>query len=297
MSDLPPRLIEVAVEPKSAADQRRMGEALVRLAAEDSGFSFEVESQSGQTIIKGFSETHLEVVAERLKHEFKVKANIGAPQVAYRETISRAADVDYTHKKLTGASGEYARVKVRFEPLPRGSGYRFENAVIGGTVPTAYIPGVEKGLKDSLKTGVLAGFPVMDFSATLYDGAYHDVDSSALAFETAARGAFKEGMQKAGPKLLEPVMRVEVVTQRDHLPSVLDDLKKRRAEIADRSPTDRDARVITALIPLANLFGYNRSLRLLSQGHATCSIEFSHYAPVPPTDPDPPFRPAVGMRA
>ena len=295
MSKLPPSLIEIAVEPKLAADREKLGAALARLATEDPSFRVAVDHESGQTIIKGMSETHLEIAVERLKREFKVEANIGAPQVAYRETISRKADIDYTHKKQTGGSGQYARVKITFEPLPPGSGYQFENDVTGGAVPKEYIPGVEKGLKDSLKSGVLAGFPVIDVKATLCDGAYHDVDSSALAFEIAARSAFREGIQKAGPLLLEPVMRVEVVTPRDYMGDVIGDLKSRRGRITSQDHRG-NAEVINATVPLSNLFGYINTLRSISRERANCSMDFSHYAPVL-IDPDPPFRPAVGMRA
>ena len=291
------RLIEIAIEPKTVADAQRLARALARLAAEDPLFGFQIDAESGQTIVQGVSETHLEIVVERLKREFRVEANIGAPQVAYRETISRKADVDYTHKKQTGGSGQYARVKIRFEPLRPGSGYKFENAVVGGTVPKEYIPAVEKGLKGSLQSGVLAGFPVIDFKATLYDGAYHHVDSSALAFEIAARAAFKEGVRKAGPVLLEPIMRVEVVTPREYMADVIGDLSSRRGLITGQSQRG-DAEVINAMVPLVNLFGYVDTLRSMSQGRATGLIEFSHYAPIPPPiDPDPPFRPAAGMRA
>ncbi|HKF72164.1 MAG TPA: elongation factor G [Stellaceae bacterium] len=278
--EFPDPVIEIAVEPKTKADQEKMGQALARLATEDPSFRVAVDHESGQTIIKGMGELHLEIIVDRMKREFKVEANIGAPQVAYRETISRKADVDYTHKKQTGGSGQYARVKVIFEPLPPGSGYQFENDVVGGTVPKEYIPGVEKGLKGSLESGVLAGFPVIDFKATLYDGAYHDVDSSALAFEIAARAAFKEGMQKAGPKLLEPVMRVEVVTPREYMGDVIGDLNSRRGRITGQDQRG-NAEVINAMVPLANMFGYVNTLRSMSQGRAQYTMHFDHYEQVP----------------
>jgi len=278
--EFPDPVIEIAVEPKTKADQEKMGQALSRLATEDPSFRVSVDHESGQTIIKGMGELHLEIIVDRMKREFKVEANIGAPQVAYRETISRVADVDYTHKKQTGGSGQFARVKIRFEPLPPGSGYQFENEVVGGTVPKEYIPGVEKGLKGSIDSGVLAGFPVIDFKAVLWDGAYHDVDSSALAFEIAARAAFKEGMQKAGPKLLEPIMRVEVVTPRDYMGDVIGDLNSRRGRITGQDQRG-NAEVIGAMVPLANMFGYVNTLRSMSQGRAQYTMHFDHYEQVP----------------
>jgi len=278
--EFPDPVIEIAVEPKTKADQEKMGQALARLATEDPSFRVAVDHESGQTIIKGMGELHLEIIVDRMKREFKVEANVGAPQVAYRETISRAADVDYTHKKQTGGSGQFARVKIRFEPLPPGSGYQFENDVVGGNVPKEYIPGVEKGLKGSLDSGVLAGFPVIDFKASLYDGAYHDVDSSALAFEIAARAAFKEGIAKAGPKLLEPIMRVEVVTPRDYMGDVIGDLNSRRGRITGQDQRG-NAEVINAMVPLANMFGYVNTLRSMSQGRAQYTMHFDHYEQVP----------------
>jgi elongation factor G len=215
-----------------------------------------------------------------MKRDYKVDANIGAPQVAYRETISRTADVDYTHKKQTGGSGQFARIKVRFEPLPPGSGFEFENDVVGGNVPKEYIPGVEKGIKGSMDSGPLAGFPVIDFKATLYDGAYHDVDSSVLAFEIAARAAFKEGIMKAGPKLLEPMMRVEVVTPEDYMGDVIGDLNSRRGQVTGMDSRG-NARVVTAMVPLANMFGYVNTLRSMSQGRAQYTMHFDHYEQVP----------------
>ncbi len=278
--EFPDPVIEIAVEPKTKGDQEKMGAALARLATEDPSFRVAVDHESGQTIIKGMGELHLEIIVDRMKREFKVEANIGAPQVAYRETITRIAEVDYTHKKQTGGSGQYARVKMRFEPQPAGSGFEFENDVVGGTVPKEYIPGVEKGLRGSLESGVLAGFPVIDFKASLYDGAYHDVDSSALAFEIAARAAFKEGMQKAGPKLLEPIMRVEVVTPRDYMGDVIGDLNSRRGRITGQDQRG-NAEVINAMVPLANMFGYVNTLRSMSQGRAQYTMHFDHYEQVP----------------
>jgi len=278
--EFPEPVIEIAVEPKTKADQEKMGAALARLATEDPSFRVAVDKESGQTVIKGMGELHLEIIVDRMKREFKVEANVGAPQVAYRETITRASEVDYTHKKQTGGSGQFARVKIRFEPLPAGSGYQFENDVVGGTVPKEYIPGVEKGLKGSIDNGVLAGFPVIDFKATLYDGAYHDVDSSALAFEIASRAAFKEGISKAGPKLLEPIMRVEVVTPRDYMGDVIGDLNSRRGRITGQDQRG-NAEVINAMVPLANMFGYVNTLRSMSQGRAQYTMHFDHYEQVP----------------
>ena len=278
--EFPDPVIEIAVEPKTKGDQEKMGQALARLATEDPSFRVAVDHESGQTIIKGMGELHLEIIVDRMKREFKVEANIGAPQVAYRETISRQADVDYTHKKQTGGSGQYARVKMRFEPLPPGSGFEFENDVVGGTVPKEYVPGVEKGVKGSLDNGVLAGFPVIDLKVTLTDGAYHEVDSSALAFEIAARAAMKEGLAKAGPKLLEPIMRVEVVTPRDYMGDVIGDLNSRRGRITGQDQRG-NAEVINAMVPLANMFGYVNNLRSMSQGRAQYTMHFDHYEQVP----------------
>ena len=278
--EFPEPVIEIAVEPKTKGDQEKMGQALARLATEDPSFRVAVDKESGQTVIKGMGELHLEIIVDRMKREFKVEANVGAPQVAYRETITRPSEVDYTHKKQSGGSGQFARVKIRFEPMPAGSGFEFENDVVGGSVPKEYIPGVEKGLKGSLENGVLAGFPVIDLKATLYDGAYHDVDSSALAFEIAARAAFKEGIQKAAPKLLEPVMRVEVVTPRDYMGDVIGDLNSRRGRITGQDQRG-NAEVINAMVPLANMFGYVNTLRSMSQGRAQYTMHFDHYEQVP----------------
>ncbi|MBM3950327.1 MAG: elongation factor G [Rhodospirillales bacterium] len=278
--EFPDPVIEVAVEPKTKSDQEKMGVALMRLAAEDPSFRVSSDPESGQTVIKGMGELHLEIIVDRMKREFKVEANVGAPQVAYRETISRAAEVDYTHKKQSGGSGQYARVKIRFEPLPPGSGYQFENDVVGGNVPKEYIPGVQKGLNSAIDTGILAGFPVTDLKCTLYDGAYHDVDSSALAFEIAARAAFREGMQKAGPKLLEPVMRVEVVTPDEYMGDIIGDLNSRRGHVTGMDQRG-NARIVNAQVPLANMFGYVNTLRSMSQGRAQFTMHFDHYAEVP----------------
>ncbi len=278
--EFPDPVIEVAVEPKTKSDQERMGMALARLANEDPSFRVASDFESGQTIIKGMGELHLEIIVDRMKREFKVEANVGAPQVAYRETITRAVDHDYTHKKQTGGSGQYARIKLHFEPLPAGGGYEFENDVVGGSVPKEYVPGVVKGLDSARQNGVLAGFPVIDFKVTLIDGAYHDVDSSSLAFEIAARAAFKEGIAKAAPKLLEPVMKVEAVTPEEYMGDVIGDLNSRRGQIVSMD-TRANARVITAMVPLANMFGYVNTLRSMSQGRATYSMHFDHYEQVP----------------
>jgi len=278
--EFPDPVIEIAVEPKTKSDQEKMGQALARLATEDPSFRVSVDHESGQTVIKGMGELHLEIIVDRMRREFKVDANVGAPQVAYRETISRTAEIDYTHKKQTGGSGQFARVKLRFEPLPPGSGFEFENDVVGGSVPKEYVPGVEKGIRSSMDTGVIAGFPVIDFKAVLYDGAYHDVDSSVLAFEIASRAAFKEGIQKAGPRLLEPVMRVEVVTPEDYMGDVIGDLNSRRGQVTGMD-TRGNARVVSAMVPLANMFGYVNTLRSMSQGRAQYTMHFDHYEQVP----------------
>ena len=278
--EFPEPVIEVAVEPKSTADQEKMGMALARLAQEDPSFRVSVDHESGQTVIKGMGELHLEIIVDRMKREFKVDANVGAPQVAYRETITKPAEVDYTHKKQTGGTGQFARVKLLFEPLPPGGGFAFENRVVGGAVPKEYVPGVQKGLESSMATGVVAGFPVIDLKVALMDGAYHDVDSSVLAFEIATRAAFREGVQKAGPTLLEPIMRVEVVTPEDYLGDVIGDLNSRRGQISGMDQRG-NARAVTAMVPLANMFGYVNTLRSMSQGRAQYTMQFDHYEPVP----------------
>jgi elongation factor G len=278
--EFPDPVIEVAVEPKTKQDQEKMGAALARLAAEDPSFRVSVDQESGQTVIKGMGELHLEIIVDRMRREFKVGANVGAPQVAYRESMTRVAEVDYTHKKQSGGSGQYARIKIRVEPKPAGTGVVFENECVGGSVPREFVPAVEKGLRQAAEAGVLAGFPVIDFQATLYDGAYHDVDSSALAFEIAARAAFREVAAKAGVKLLEPIMRVEVVTPQDFVGDVIGDLSARRGQ-----PTGADSRgnaqVIRGTVPLANMFGYVNNLRSMTQGRATYTMHFDHYAQVP----------------
>jgi elongation factor G len=273
-------LISIAVEPKTKADQEKMGQALARLATEDPSFRVSVDHESAQTVIQGMGELHLEIIVDRMKREFKVDANVGAPQVAYRETITRSAEIDYIHRKQTGGAGQFARVKIRFEPMPPGSGFVFENDVVGGTVPKEYVPGVEKGLKSAAENGIIAGYPMIDFKAELFDGAYHEVDSSVLAFEIAARAAFKDGIVKASPRLLEPIMRVEVVTPDDYMGDVIGDLNSRRGQVTGMDSRG-NARVINAMVPLANMFGYVNTLRSMSQGRAQYTMHFDHYEQVP----------------
>ena len=278
--EFPDPVIEIAVEPKTKADQEKMGQALARLAAEDPSFRVSSDEESGQTIIKGMGELHLDIIVDRMKREFSVEANIGAPQVAYRETIKAPTDVDYTHKKQSGGAGQFARIKVTFEPLPPGSGYEFSSKVVGGNVPKEYIPGVEKGFLSSLDTGPLSGFPVTDLKIELYDGASHDVDSSVMAFEIAARAAFREGVMKASPCLLEPVMKVEVVTPEEYMGDIIGDLNSRRGNVGSMDQRG-NARVISCMVPLANMFGYVNTLRSMSQGRAQFSMHFNHYAELP----------------
>ncbi|MBT7956110.1 MAG: elongation factor G, partial [Rhodospirillaceae bacterium] len=278
--EFPDPVIEIAVEPKTKADQEKMGQALGRLAAEDPSFRVASDEESGQTIIKGMGELHLDIIVDRMKREFSVEANIGQPQVAYRETIRAATDIDYTHKKQSGGAGQFARIKIRFEPLPPGSGYEFTSKVVGGNVPKEYIPGVEKGLKSALETGPLSGFPVTDLKAELYDGASHDVDSSVMAFEIAARAAFREGVMKAKPCLLEPVMKVEVVTPEEYMGDIIGDLNSRRGNVGSMDQRG-NARVISCMVPLANMFGYVNTLRSMSQGRAQFTMHFDHYAELP----------------
>jgi len=278
--EFPEPVIEVAVEPKSKADQEKMGIALNRLAQEDPSFRVTSDVESGQTIIKGMGELHLEILVDRMKREFKVDANVGAPQVAYRESVTKTAEIDYTHKKQTGGSGQFARIKLVIEPGEPGSGVTFESAIVGGSVPKEYIPGVDKGVQQSKDSGVIAGFPVIDFKVTLVDGASHDVDSSVLAFEIATRAAMREGLAKAGPKLLEPIMRVEVVTPEEYMGDVIGDLNSRRGQVSGMDQRG-NARVVTAMVPLANMFGYVNTLRSMSQGRAQYTMHFDHYEQVP----------------
>ncbi|MDV7271111.1 elongation factor G [Thioclava sp. A2] len=276
----PDPVIEIAVEPKSKADQEKMGLALARLAAEDPSFRVETNFESGQTIMKGMGELHLDILVDRMKREFKVEANIGAPQVAYRETISRAAEIDYTHKKQTGGTGQFARVKLVIDPTEPGEGYSFESKIVGGAVPKEYIPGVEKGIQSVMDSGPLAGFPVIDFKVALIDGAFHDVDSSVLAFEIATRAAMREGLKKAGAKLLEPIMKVEVVTPEEYTGGIIGDLTSRRGMVQGQD-TRGNANVINAFVPLANMFGYINTLRSMSSGRAVFTMIFDHYEGVP----------------
>ena len=276
----PEPVIEVAVEPKTKADQEKMGLALSRLATEDPSFRVTSDAESGQTIIKGMGELHLEIIVDRMKREFKVEANVGAPQVAYRETITKMAEVDYTHKKQSGGSGQFARIELRFEPQEPGVPYSFESTIVGGSVPKEYIPGVEKGLLQASGTGIIAGFPVIDYKVTLFDGAYHDVDSSVLAFEIAAKAAFREGIAKADPRLLEPVMKVEVVTPEEYMGDIIGDLNSRRGQVSGMDQRG-NARVVNAMVPLASMFGYVNTLRSMSQGRAQFTMQFDHYEQVP----------------
>ncbi|HEU4659588.1 MAG TPA: elongation factor G [Pseudolabrys sp.] len=278
--EFPDPVIEIAIEPKSKADQEKLGVALAKLAAEDPSFRVSTDQESGQTILKGMGELHLDIKVDILKRTYKVDANIGAPQVAYREKITKPAEVDYTHKKQTGGSGQFARVKIIAEPTEPGTPFTFENEIVGGAVPKEFIPGVEKGLESVLNAGILAGFPVVDLKVRLVDGNYHDVDSSALAFEIASRAALREAMQKAKPALLEPIMKVEVVTPEDYTGSVIGDLNSRRGQIQGQDMRG-NANVINAMVPLANMFGYVNTLRSMSQGRATFTMQFDHYAETP----------------
>ncbi len=276
----PDPVIEIAVEPKTKADQEKMSAGLQRLAAEDPSFRVETDIESGQTIMKGMGELHLDILVDRLKREFKVEANIGAPQVAYRETVSKEAEIDYTHKKQSGGSGQFARVKMIVTPTEPGEGFSFESRIVGGSVPKEYIPGVEKGIKSVMDSGPLAGFPVIDFKVALVDGAFHDVDSSVLAFEIAARAAMREGLRKAGAKLLEPIMKVEVVTPDEYTGNIIGDLTSRRGQVQGQDSRG-NAVVINSFVPLANMFGYINTLRSMSSGRAQFTMLFDHYEPVP----------------
>ena len=278
--EFPEPVIELSVEPKTKADQEKMGVALNRLAAEDPSFRVSTDHESGQTIIKGMGELHLEILVDRMKREFKVEANVGAPQVAYREYLKKPVDIDYTHKKQSGGTGQFGRVKVKLTPGERGAGIIFKDEIKGGNIPKEYIPAIEKGFRETAATGSLVGFPIIDFEITLYDGAYHDVDSSALAFEITARGAMREAAQKSGITLLEPVMKVEVVTPEDYLGDVIGDMNSRRGQIQG-TDTRGNAQAVTAMVPLANMFGYVNSLRSFTQGRASYSMQFSHYDEVP----------------
>jgi elongation factor G len=276
----PDPVIEIAVEPKTKGDQEKMSQGLARLAAEDPSFRVETDLESGQTIMKGMGELHLDILVDRLKREFKVEANIGAPQVAYRETIGHEVEHTYTHKKQSGGSGQFAEVKLIISPTEPGEGYSFESRIVGGAVPKEYIPGVEKGIKSVMDSGPLAGFPVIDFKVALIDGKFHDVDSSVLAFEIAARMGMREGMKKAGAKLLEPIMKVEVITPEDYTGGIIGDLTSRRGQVTGQEPRG-NAVAINAMVPLANMFGYINTLRSMSSGRAQFTMQFDHYDPVP----------------
>jgi elongation factor G len=297
MPNPPHGLVEQAIEPKSKADQEKLGVALTKMVAEDPSFTVFTDQESGQTIMKGMGELHLDIKVDILRRTYKVDANIGAPQVAYRETLGRKTDIDYTHKKQTGGTGQFARVKIIFEPGESGSGFVFESKIVGGNVPKEFIPGVEKGLTSAKDNGLLAGFPVIDFKATLYDGGYHDVDSSVLAFEIASRAAFRELREKASPKLLEPIMKVEVVTPDEYMGDVIGDLNSRRGQIQG-TETRGNAQVVTAFVPLANMFGYFSALRSLSHGRAgLLNMEFDRYAPVDQEGGPDLFPEAAALRA
>ena len=276
----PDPVIQLAVEPKTKADVEKMGLALARLAMEDPSFKVSSDPESGQTIIAGMGELHLDIIVDRLKREFKVDANVGDPQVAYRETITKPCDIEYTHKKQSGGAGQFAKVKIKFEPTEDHTGFEFINTVVGGNVPKEYIPGVEKGLRSAMDSGVLAGYPVTGVRCNLYDGAYHEVDSNVMCFEIAARAAFREGMRQADAKILEPIMKVEVVTPEEYMGDIIGDLNSRRG-LVNGMDQRGNARVIDAFVPLANMFGYVNTLRSLSQGRAQFTMIFDHYSEVP----------------
>ena len=278
--EFPDPVIELAVEPKTKADVEKMGLALSRLAMEDPSFKVSSDPDSGQTIIKGMGELHLDIIVDRLKREFKVECNVGEPQVAYRETITKPCDIEYTHKKQSGGAGQFAKVKIKFEPIEGYTGFEFENTVVGGNVPKEYVPGVEKGLRSAMDAGVIAGYPVTGVKCNLYDGAYHEVDSNVMCFEIAARAAFREGMRQADARLLEPIMKVEVVTPEEYMGDIIGDLNSRRGLVSGMDQR-ANARVVDASVPLANMFGYVNTLRSLSQGRAQFTMVFDHYAEVP----------------
>ena len=278
--EFPDPVIQIAIEPKTKGDQEKMGQALYRLAAEDPSFRVKTDEESGQTIIAGMGELHLDIIVDRMRREFKVEATVGAPQVAYRETITRRTEEDYTHKKQTGGTGQFARVKIIFEPNPDGDEFVFESKIVGGSVPKEYIPGVEKGIQSVLTSGPVAGFPMLGVKATLIDGAFHDVDSSVLAFEIASRACFREASKKAGAQLLEPIMKVEVVTPEDYVGNVIGDLNARRGQIQGQESRGVSV-VVNAMVPLANMFKYVDNLRSMSQGRAQYTMQFDHYEPVP----------------
>jgi elongation factor G len=276
----PEPVIHVAVEPKTKADQDKMGLALAKLAEEDPTFRLRTDQETGQTIIGGMGELHLEVIVDRMMREFKVEANVGKPQVAYRESISQSSDIDSKFVRQSGGKGQYGHVKVRFEPMEQGAGFEFVNATVGGTVPKEYVPAVEQGIREAMETGVVAGYPVVDLRATLYDGSFHEVDSSEMAFKIAASMALKDGVRKGRPQILEPIMKVEVTVPEDFMGSVLGDLNSRRGRVEGMDARG-NAQVIRAQVPLSNMFGYATDLRSMTSGRANYSMEFSHYEPLP----------------
>ena len=278
--EFPDPVMEVAIEPKTQADYEKMGMAIGRLVSEDPSLRVSMDNETNQTVLKGMGELHLDIIVDRMKREFKVEANIGAPQVAYRETITKPAEIDYTHKKQSGGAGQFARVIMTLEPAEPGEGFVFVNKIFGGAIPREYIPGVEKGLKASMESGVVAGYPLIDWKATLTDGAFHDVDSSVLAFEIASKAAFREGIPKAGPKLLEPIMKIEVITPEEYMGDVIGDLNSRRGQVSGMEERG-NAKVVNGSVPLASMFGYVNTLRSMSQGRAQYTMMFSHYEQVP----------------
>jgi elongation factor G len=283
--EFPNPVIEMKIEPKTKADVEKMGMALQKLAAEDPSFRVSTDQESGETRIKGMGELHLDIKIDILKRTHKVEVSVGAPEVAYRETLARATEIDYTHKKQTGGTGQFARVKMRLEPNEPGKGNEFESEIVGGVVPKEYIPGVEKGLTNAKETGVIAGFPVIDLKCTLIDGAYHDVDSNVMTFDIASRACFREALPKAGPRLLEPMMKVEVVTPQEYMGDVIGDLNSRRGQVQGMDSRG-NAQVIAAMVPLANMFGYVNTLRSMTQGRAQYTMHFHHYEQVPPAIAD-----------
>ena len=292
-----PWLVEIAIEPKSKADQEKLAVTLAKLAAEDPSFRVSTDLESGLTILKGVDEFQLDGKIDILRRAYKVEANVGTPQVAFRERVTKRAEVKYTHKKQTGGTGQFAEVSIVVEPNEPGKGYEFESKIVGGAVPKEYIPGVEKDLNSVMGSGVVAGFPVVDVKVQLVDGKYHDVDSSALAFEIASRAAFREALTKGKSVLLEPIMKVEVVAPEGYTRSVIGDLNSRRGQLRGQNMRG-NANIIHAMVPLMSMFGYARDLRSMSQGRATFTMQFDHYAEAPPNDDDPPtFRPSIGMRA
>jgi len=293
----PPRVLcEIAIEPKLSADKHRLVDALEHIAANDNTLRLHLDAASGQFRLQALGYDELEAAADVLRSTYKVDAYFGAPQVAYRETLGCKAEIDYTHKKQTGGTGQFARVMLVLEPLPPGSGFVFANDIVGGSIPKEFIPGVERGIKSVMNSGPLVGFPVIDFKVSLIDGAYHDVDSSILAFEIASRAAFRAASEKVQMKLLEPVMKVEVVSPEEYVGAVVGDLKSRRGVILGQAMRDSGT-IINAMVPLANMFGYTHSLRSATEGQANYTMQFDHYDAVEPTPPDDVFPPAIGMRA